>query len=270
MVFLCSYDLLFLWQSFVATMFINISSSQHSATYNSSLPLISVVTVCRNNCEGLLITMKNIAMQNYPRIEYIVVDGGSNDGTTLLLANYSGLLSKWVSEPDKGIYDAMNKAASMATGQWVIFMNAGDTFAMPNVLSRIFTVPRYGDIIYGDVIRNGHVKIAEPPHNSHRMYFCHQSSLISRECLLRFPFDTNYSLSADFKQMKQLYLSKHQFVQLHFPIACYDTNGISNIHRSHGLKDNIRIVRETDKWIDKLRLLPRLFFVYYLCRLRGK
>lgn len=215
--------------------------------------------------------MQSVAALHYPNIEYVVVDGASSDGTLELLQGYKGLLTRWVSEPDDGIYDAMNKGIAMATGDWVVMMNAGDTFAASDVLDRIFQEERYSaDVLYGDVIKDGAIKTAEPPHNSHRMFFCHQSALMRRTLLLQYPFDTRHRLSADFKQIKQLFLAGYHFVQLPYPVACFDTTGISNKHRSKGLRDNIAVVRETDSKKEQLRLLPKLWFVYAMCRLRGK
>lgn len=235
-----------------------------------SLPRVTVVTVCRNAIEALQKTMANVEAQSYDNMEYIVVDGASTDGTPELLAHYEGRLTGFVSEPDNGIYDAMNKGAAMATGEWLIFMNAGDTFAANDVIERVFEEPRSADVIYGDVIKNGVMKKAEPPHNGHRMFFCHQSSFVRKAVFEDFPFDTSHCLSADFKQMKQLYLAGKQFLRLDFPVADFDTHGLSNTKRSVGLRDNIKVICETDQLKDQLRLLPRLCFVWLLCRLRGK
>lgn len=236
----------------------------------NSQPLVTVVTVCRNNLPALQVTMQSVAEQTYANIEYLIIDGASTDGTAQMLAEYQGRLSRWISEPDKGIYDAMNKAIGMATGDWIIFMNAGDTFASSDVLSRVFSCSHEVDVIYGDVVKGEQLKYAEPPHNAHRMYFCHQSALVRTECLRQYPFDTRHRMSADFKQMKMLFLSGHHFLQLPFAIARFDTTGISNVQRSRGLKDNIMVVREVDSWAEQLRLLPKLYWVYWMCRLRGK
>ncbi len=236
----------------------------------SMQPVVTVVTVCRNNLAALQTTMKSVAAQHYPCMEYIVVDGASDDGTADFLRQYTGRLSQWVSEPDQGIYDAMNKGVAMASGEWVVFMNAGDTFAAADVLCRVFEQPRDADVIYGDVVKDGRVKQAEPPHNAHRMYFCHQSALVRTACLRQHPFDIRHRFSADFKLMKQLWLAGCRFLQLPFPIACFDTGGVSNTQRSRGLWDNIQVIRETDTIQEQLRLLPKLWFVYLMCRLRGK
>ena len=134
----------------------------------------------------------------------------------------------------------------------------------------IFQVPREADVIYGDVVKNGTVKVAEPPHNSHRMYFCHQSCLTRTACLRTFPYDTSHRMSADFKLYKLLWKKHYRFLQLPFAIANFDTTGVSNTNRSRGLYDNIQIIRELDGCLEQIRLLPRLYFVYFLCKLKNQ
>lgn len=232
-------------------------------------PLVTVITVCYNAREMLLRTMNSVWAQTYKHVEYVIVDGASTDGTLELLAEYGGRIDHWVSESDKGIYDAMNKGVSMAKGKWVIFMNAGDCFADNHVLENVFSVPRQADVIYGDVVKGGVVKKASSPRNAHRMFFCHQSVFVKIESLKAFPFDISHKMSADFKQMKQLWLAGKQFLQLDFPIADFDVQGVSNTNRAVGLWDNICVIREVDSCLEQLRLLPRLYFVWLSCRLRG-
>ena len=283
---------------------------------------LSVITVCYQAAEMLQKTIDSVSQQDYKPLEYIVVDGGSTDATLDIIARHQDIITRWVSEPDRGIYDAMNKGVTMATGEWVIFMNAGDTFAAPDVLRRSLTpnpspkgegsnnpstnelqpdgdstplayregqggesvdttpLPSGGagggclgggsSVLYGSVIKNGQVIEPHRFTNPHRMPFCHQSSLTRTSCLRQQPFDISHRMSADLKFFKQLLLAGHQFQQVPFPIAVFDTTGVSNARRSAGLADNIRVIREVDNWRDRLRLLPRLYFVYLLCRLKGK
>jgi glycosyltransferase involved in cell wall biosynthesis len=216
-------------------------------------------------------TMQSVDSQTYTNYEYIVIDGNSTDGTLDFLKNYEGKLTKYVSESDQGIYDAMNKGVKMSSGDYVIFLNAGDLFADATTLEKIFKDKIYdSDVIYGDVIKNGKIKPAEKPHNAHKMYFCHQSCFTKLECLRQFPFDTKYKMSADFNFFKILTLNNKTFKQLNIPIAIFDTTGVSNTKRSKGLKENINVVNEHDNIINKVRLLPRLYFVYLYAKLRGK
>lgn len=114
---------------------------------------ISVVTVCYNAADTIEKTMLSVLNQTYHDIEYIIIDGGSTDGTVEIIRKYADRIAYWVSEPDKGIYDAMNKGIKVATGEWINFMNAGDRFYKSDVIKLIFdNMNCYDDvdIIYGD------------------------------------------------------------------------------------------------------------------------
>ena len=243
----------------------------------------TIATVCYNAADTIERTLHSVGAQEYPFVEHLIIDGASKDATL----NHLHLWEKQqeemptshklvvVSEPDKGLYDAMNKGVARASGEWVIFMNAGDCFAATDVLQRIFSTPRTADVIYGDVLKAAAdgapvLSRAHPFKNAHRMCFCHQSSLARIECLRATPFDITHPFSADFKFFKLLGHQGKKFAYVDIPIALFDTSGISNRQRSKGLYDNIKVVNETDSFCERLRLLPRLWFVYLLCRLRGK
>ena len=232
--------------------------------------IVTIITVCRNHAQELERTIRSVESQTWQEKEYLVIDGASTDDTLDVIKAHEASITRWVSEPDQGIYDAMNKGVRMAQGEWVIFMNAGDTFASDDTLQRVFGSPQNADVIYGDVIKGELVKKAEAPRNAHRMFYCHQSAFVRTRCLREFPFDIRHRMSADFKQVKQLYLSGKTFRQLDFPVANFDTQGVSNRNRSAGLYDNIQVIRETDNLWEQMKLLPRLYFTYLLCKIRGK
>ena len=232
--------------------------------------IVTIITVCRNHAKELERTIRSVESQTWQEKEYLVIDGASTDETPHVIKAHEASITHWVSEPDQGIYDAMNKGVKMAQGEWVIFMNAGDTFASDNTLQRVFGSPQDADVIYGDVIKGELVKKAEAPRNAHRMFYCHQSAFVRTLCLREFPFDIRHRMSADFKQVKQLFLSGKRFRQLDFPVANFDTQGVSNRNRSAGLYDNIQVIRETDRLWEQMRLLPRLWITYLICRIRGK
>lgn len=232
---------------------------------------VTVITVARNAYEGLRLTMESVAALSYPDVEYIVVDGASTDGTVAMLEQSKGV--KWISEPDKGIYDAMNKGVGMATGEWIIFMNAGDKFASADVLERVFAHAGTdeADVIYGDVVKHGRVcEAVDTPVDGHRMFFCHQSCIARRKRLIDTPFDISHRMSADFKWVKTMIKQGRRL--LHVPVAVseFDTNGVSNTARSRGLADNIRVVMELEPPLRRLKLLPHLVVPYVMCRMRGK
>lgn len=236
-------------------------------------PLISIITVCRNVLPDLQRTFESVKAQTFTGYEYIIVDGASTDGSAQWLKKQQS--ATWISEPDKGIYDAMNKGIYLANGQWIIFLNAGDTFYSPDTLQQIvphLTLP-YG-LVYGDIVKLRHgtlvVKCAEEPHNAHRMFFCHQALFTRTELLKTTPFDTTHPLSADFKFVKQMY--KANVPMLHAPviIAHFDTTGASNQRVNKGLEDNIAVIKELDNTWEQIHLIPRLKFKVLWNKLRGK
>ena len=101
--------------------------------------LISIVTVSYNAVLTIEQTILSVINQTYPNVEYIIIDGGSTDGTVDIIKKYEDKIAYWVSEPDKGIYDAMNKGVVVATGEWINFMNAGDIFTDGDVIDKLFS-----------------------------------------------------------------------------------------------------------------------------------
>jgi glycosyltransferase involved in cell wall biosynthesis len=116
-------------------------------------PTISIITVVFNGKETLEKTITSVSAQTYRNIEYIVVDGNSNDGTVEIIKNNSGTISRWISEPDNGLYDAMNKGLKMAKGDYIWFVNAGDQIYNAQTLEKIFgkAPDLHADIYYGEV-----------------------------------------------------------------------------------------------------------------------
>ena len=240
-------------------------------------PKISVVTVVRNAVDALRSTVESVVAQTYDNIEYVIIDGASTDGTVDYVKKLGPRVDKFVSEPDKGIYDAMNKGIDASTGDFLIFMNAGDVFYSTETVSKIFEGNEYSEfgVVYGDVAKMAFdgvavVKKAGEPRYSHRMFFCHQSAFYRREELVKEKFDISHRMSADIHQVKRLYKKDVRFIRVDVPVAIFDTGGISNVRRSDGLRDNISVVRELDGIIDRLRLLPKLYVPYFMCRIRGK
>lgn len=236
---------------------------------------ISVVTVCRNALAALEKTIDSVAGQTArDSIEFVVVDGASTDGTAGRVAEMTarGVIDRSVSEADRGIYDAMNKGVAMSSGEWVIFMNAGDVFVDNNTVERILAdgCLDTADVVYGDVMKNGETKRAGEPRNCHRMFFCHQSCLGRRDLLATTPFDTRHRLSADFKWVKTMLRDGRRFRHLDFAVADFDTSGVSNTRRSEGLRDNMSVVMEMDRGQERLRLMSHLVVPYLVSRLRGK
>lgn len=109
---------------------------------NNNLPRVSVITVCYNAVSAIQRTILSVLSQTYENIEYIIIDGKSTDGTLAIIKKYESRIAFWLSEPDNGIYDAMNKAIDKATGEWVLFMNADDEFVDNKVVERFAFVAK--------------------------------------------------------------------------------------------------------------------------------
>lgn len=238
---------------------------------------ISVITVTRNCAPLLKRTIDNVTAQDYPQLEYVIIDGASEDNSIDTIRNSSGI-SNWISEPDKGIYDAMNKGVRIATGEWILFMNAGDTFATPDTVRKLMeqaAAHPEADVIYGDVIRcgsegNDSIKAASDVLKGHRLAFCHQSVMCRRRLLLDTPFDISHRYSADFKFFKILAQNGKVFRHVNFPVARFDTTGISTRNRAKGLADNMKVVREVDGIAGGLPSILHLLPTYIISRLKGK
>jgi len=127
---------------------------------------LSVITINYNNAIGLEKTITRVINQTYSDYEYIVIDGGSSDGSVDILEKYSDKIDYWVSEPDSGIYNAMNKGIKQATGDYILFSNSGDVLYDENTLSKVFEKPMDCDFIYGDMERvytDGHKDVVTMP-----------------------------------------------------------------------------------------------------------
>ncbi len=170
-------------------------------------PTLTVITVVYNNVRDIERTLLSVINQTYPHIEYLVIDGGSTDGTVAVIKRYADRITKWVSEPDDGIYHAMNKGLAMATGDYVLFMNSGDEIYSSGTVDLVFASAHHADIYYGETEMYdaqgeslGLRRHAIPKRFTWRsfrygMNISHQAIYIRRT--LAEPYDTRYQLSAD-------------------------------------------------------------------------
>ena len=197
------------------------------------LPLITVITVVRNGKKTLENTILSVINQTYNNIEYIVIDGASTDNTLDIIRKYEDKIDYWVSEPDKGTYDAMNKGIGLATGEWINFMNSGDVFFNNNILSNIkfCNISNEVGILYGSILYKSKYenKIMTPLDISkfeYHMPFCHQTVFL-RTALIE-NFDLKYKIAADYNYFYKLYKNNVHFYNLNMPIVIYDGHGISS------------------------------------------
>ncbi|MBF0408694.1 MAG: glycosyltransferase [Candidatus Riflebacteria bacterium] len=198
------------------------------------IPLVSVITVVFNNEKDIAATVESIINQNFDNYEYIVIDGGSKDSTLNILENYSDKIDYMISEPDKGIYDAMNKAVKIARGKWLIFMNSGDMFYSEDVLKKIFEtqIPDDAAFIYGnhEIDYTGYKKFSRAGSINNLwkgLPFSHQAILSLTECHRIKPFDLHYVFGADFDFFSYCYSKEMKFHYIDLPVALIKAGGFS-------------------------------------------
>ncbi len=217
--------------------------------------MLSIITVCRNAKVQLQATMENVLSQDFADFEYLVIDGASDDGTAALLKDAEtkfakkGVPLRFVSEPDRGIYDAMNKGTKMAMGEWLLFLNAGDLLTSAHILTELFPAEEDTQILYGDTIcvYQGRQKLypALPLKRlTEEMAFCHQSAFIKRELLLQTPYDTSYCICADHHFFLRMYLEGKVFTYYPKPVSVYEISGYSDKNKLRSHREQKRMQQE--------------------------
>jgi glycosyltransferase involved in cell wall biosynthesis len=216
-------------------------------------PKISIITVTYNAADGLHRTLENIARSNYPDFEVIVIDGASTDDTPQVAKTFSARIDRWVSEPDGGIYDAMNKGLQLATGEYVWFINAGDTIHEPETITRMFdSHPAGADIYYGETLirsERGEVlglrKKRLPERMTWRdfrrgMVVCHQSILVRRTIAPL--YDRTYRYAADVEWVLLALQRAASIVNTRTILSEFELGGVSTRHRKSSLKERYAIM----------------------------
>jgi glycosyltransferase involved in cell wall biosynthesis len=214
-----------------------------------TFPTATVITVTLNDAEKLEKTICSVLEQTYPHIEYIIIDGGSTDSTPDLLKKYEGKIHRVVSEPDNGIFDAMNKGIDLATGTWIIFLNAGDYFYEKNTVEKVF-ITAYGDahFIYGHTYFlggdfRGVVKAWSFASLWKTMIFTHQSLFTRSEVLKKRKFDTSFKICADYHLIFNSYMEGLRFFNSDIVIAAFDP-GFSEVSRSRMAFEKWKVVKK--------------------------
>lgn len=246
-------------------------------------PKISIITVTFNAEKVLERTLRSIKRQEYNNIELIIVDGKSNDGTLDIVERYSDIVTKWISEKDNGLYDAMNKGLDMAKGDYVWFLNAGDTIAKKNILDYLFGeefVMR--DIYYGETmivdergksLGGRRLKTKEDmTWKDFRwgMLVCHQSVLVKREIAPR--YNLNYKIAADYEWVLESFKRARYILGTKHKISCYLEGGLSRKNVWRGNKERFQIMRKyyglvPSIWYNFLMVFRFLFTVAKLRRI---
>lgn len=248
---------------------------------------LSIITINYNNLEGLKRTVVSVVNQTWQEFEYIIIDGGSTDGSAEYIQSQSDKIDYWVSEPDKGIYNAMNKGILKAEGKYVVFMNSGDFFLSPFTLHDCYTIidTKDADIFYGQIIIDENYKektIVYPKLLTLRylksMVINHQACFFKLTTLLeQNGYEEKYNLAADYHYYLKLYIDGKLFCPILFPIVNYDISGISSLRMEEYKKEMKRVWDDTipafmitleNDYLNLLSIIKRSLILKFAFKLR--
>lgn len=212
---------------------------------------LSIITINLNNREGLLDTINSVLMQTcYEQIEYVIVDGGSNDGSLEILKDCDKSI-RYISESDNGIYNAMNKGTEMATGDYLLFLNSGDVLYDCRVIEDIYpALDSDADLLVGRIIDN---KTMVPSPwgyeitmlSLYKSFIPHQSTFIKKSKMIKFMYDESYKISSDWKFFIQsLILDNCTYSWTDRIVTLYDHYGVSNTNSDLGRHERLSILNE--------------------------
>lgn len=229
--------------------------------HNHPTPKFSVITVCYNAEATLEDTIQSVISQTYHHVEYIIVDGASKDRTMDIVNRYRDRIAVVVSEPDQGLYDAMNKGIRLATGDYLCFLNAGDSFHEDDTLQQmvhsIHTL-QLPDVLYGEtelVDHEGHFlrmrRLQAPEHLTWKsfrqgMLVCHQAFFPRRDLVM--PYDLRYRFSADFDWCIKIMKKSKVLHNTHLTLIDYLAEGMTTRNHQASLKERFRIMARHYGW----------------------
>lgn len=198
---------------------------------------LSIITVCYNDATGLERTLRSVAQQSNQDYELIVIDGGSSDSSPSIISSFQPIISYSISEADRGIYHAMNKGITQATGEYCFFLNAGDLFYDSKVIQRFYNCQSSADIITGHIVFNlngVNKKVTYAPKEANTMFFmtstlAHQATFIRTSLLKELPYEEEYRICADFVFFfRSIILNHASYERIDQYISNSDLSGVSN------------------------------------------
>lgn len=230
---------------------------------------VSVITVCLNAAMHIEGALRSVMDQTYPEVELVVIDGGSSDGTVDIVGQYRDRIGYFVSEPDDGLYDAMNKGARAATGDVLFFLNADDRFCDDRVIgdvARAFQDHPGVELIYGDIVWDtpgGRIREVQPekitPKRLARQTIFHQTVFTRKGLFLRTGgFSRDHSIVSDYEWLLKVFLVDMANVfHLHRDICMAGTGGVSNVTRWEQERLRVMKMYYTPFQVFRWRTLPR-------------
>ena len=219
-------------------------------------PTFSIITVTFNAVETLEATIQSVISQTYHHVEYLIIDGASTDGTLAIIESYKDRITKVISEPDKGLYDAMNKGLALATGDYVCFLNAGDRLHEDDTLEKMVhsmhLLEVLPDVLYGEteiVNKAGHFvrmrRLSTPEKLTWKsfrngMLVCHQAFFAKRA--LAEPYDLKYRFSSDFDWCVKIMKKSKVLHNTHLTLIDYLEEGMTTRNHKASLKERFWIM----------------------------
>lgn len=196
---------------------------------------LSIITINYNNVSGLQRTINSVLGQTFMEYEWIIVDGGSSDGSKDLIQKYSDHFTFWCSEPDAGIYNAINKGITHARAEYIQILNSGDWLCSKDTLERVFAKDHSSDVLYGDMIQVGDAgnRLVRYPKKLPLFFFlydslCHQACFYKRDVFFNNLYDESFRIVSDWAMNIKLILEGKSYDHLDLPVVYYDNSGISS------------------------------------------
>ncbi len=216
-------------------------------------PFFSIITVCFRDKDRLAKTIASVEFQTFKNFEYIVIDGGSNDGTDNVVKNAGEIVSDFISEPDNGIYDAMNKGLIRARGKYALFLNAGDTLVDESTLDKSYHALQLHQgslgllcpvlIKYPGFASLRLASVRSPEKIWKGLPTSHQGILYRLDAIKKYPFNISFKLAADFDQYIRMTNDNGRKMPVaDFPLSKVEAGGVSDLHRSRSRNEYKKII----------------------------
>lgn len=225
------------------------------------MPTFTIITVCLNIVSTIRRTCESIVNQTFQDFQWIVVDGASTDGTLDILKEYSSRINIFISESDKGIYNAMNKGIRLATGEYIIFMNGGDEFYNIGVLREVKDKQPIADVIYGRtfMVDKNYIKEPEKVVNKNTFYkhnIVHQSAFIKTALQKKYIFDETLKICSDYDFFVKILFKDATFEYHDIIISKFYSGGFSEINHQLALNEESIIRQRYYNFISKIKYDP--------------
>lgn len=243
--------------------------------FNNGISIITIVLNGEKFIEGTILSVIN---QNIKDLEYIIIDGGSTDGTIEIIEKYNDKISILISESDKGIYNAINKGITLANGSLIGIIHCGDYY-VPNTLSYVYNefLRTGADVIYGDITiieetNSGTIKkrlLADHTYLKTQMSLFHPSSFVKSECYQKYgQYIEEYKIAADYDLFLNFYIKDLTFFYIPLELAIFRSDGLSSRNINLSLKENYIIRLRRLGRLNALRFISNrlLYYVYFNSR----